>query len=515
MNFATWKPCLGACLLLLGSCSRPASETPAVAAPNIVLISIDTLRADRLHCYGYERPTSPQLDRLAADGVLFSQARSPSSWTLPSHASMFLGVSQTSHGVTSGKRRISEEQTTLAEILRSDGYATAGFYSGFLVSRRFGFAEGFDVYEQGPVDFVSTESSPTINAKAKAWLTADREEPFFLFLHYFDVHDPYSELLAEHGSFRSSESPPSELAELYTDAERSPRSGRAELDRAKRRSLEQILSTSGVGVPEKLDESAWKTLAEELRAEGSRALAEQVVALQRARIPRLLDSDDAKWISDSYDDGVRYVDAHVGAIVDLLRELAIYEDALVLVVSDHGETLLDRPGKVGHRGSPYEPVLHVPLIIKPPGGESGRRVDLPVSTVDIFHTVLDYADVKGDGRSAERGLRRAIEGRSVRPPDYLLSEDIDSRGAERALYSLPWKLISKADSPERDALFDLSVDPREGSNLVTSHPEIHSRLRQLLDRAVEDAELDRLPASANVDPDARATETLRALGYAQ
>lgn len=171
-------------------------------APYIVLISIDTCRADRLSCYGFPHPTTPNLDALAREGFLFRDVIAPATMTLPSHASMLTGTIPPYHGIHSNATyRLRESDLTLAEILKDKGYATAAMVGAFVLDSRFGLAQGFDLYddrievEEGAMHALNSRTAGDVSLAAKAWLQGgppSRGEPFFLFLHYYDPHFPYN-----------------------------------------------------------------------------------------------------------------------------------------------------------------------------------------------------------------------------------------------------------------------------------------------------------------------------------
>jgi arylsulfatase A-like enzyme/Flp pilus assembly protein TadD len=176
-------------------------------APSLLLVTLDTTRADRLSCYGSSSPVTPHIDEIASRGVLFEQASSPTPLTLPAHASILTGVSPARHGLrTNADRALSEEWTTLAEILSRAGYRTAAFVSSFVLDRKFGLAQGFDVYSDelppGPAGGEGPERDATAVAReASAWLRGVDEEPFFLWIHFYDPHTPYSPPEPYRGSY--------------------------------------------------------------------------------------------------------------------------------------------------------------------------------------------------------------------------------------------------------------------------------------------------------------------------
>jgi arylsulfatase A-like enzyme len=160
----------------------------------VILISIDALRADRLGCYDYDRETTPSLDRMAEEGILFEQASAPGSWTVPSHASLLTGLYPRSHGMRYTNSRLPEEIVTLATILADHGYATGAIVNVNLLSQKRGFERGFDEFRSILASTEEDGSAEQINTYAIDWLERNSKRPFFLFLHYYDVHSDYRAL---------------------------------------------------------------------------------------------------------------------------------------------------------------------------------------------------------------------------------------------------------------------------------------------------------------------------------
>ena len=342
--------------------------------PNVLWISIDTLRADHLGCYGYPRPTSPNLDRLAREGVLFERAVAPTSWTLPSHVSMLTGLDISAHGACDERLWARKDVhgrhvkpplrgRSIAESLRDAGYATAGFYTFSYLSPTFGFGAGFDTWErlghnlfsqdETRVEFQALRaandvpaiqafldehadlldarrrSTPEIVERANRWVTEHAEQrgddPFFLFLHLFDVHDPYT---------------PTEAFDRFGDPDYAGTvDGRITGEHYPLRA----------GVPPRADR-------------------EELVAL--------------------YDGGIAFVDDQLERVFARLRELELEDDTLVVLTSDHGEEFFEH-ADAGHRRQLYIESLHVPLILRWPGRlPAGRRVSGTVGLADIAPTIL-------------------------------------------------------------------------------------------------------------------------------
>jgi arylsulfatase A-like enzyme len=390
--------------------AEPAA-VPAGGRPNVLLVSIDSLRADRLGCYGHTRPTSPRIDRLAAAGARFAAAWSTTSWTLPAHVSMLTGRSLLGHGVL-GESRIPTQVPVLAELLGAAGYTTAAFVSAPYLSSRFGFARGFDLYDDFSVPFTpdresreraqATVSAPLLHPSVERWLRSTAREPFFLFLHYFDVHYDYS--------------PPAPFDRMFDPDYAGPITGRNfHADRRIR-----------AGMP-----------ARDL---------EHLLAL--------------------YDGEIRFTDGYVGRVLDLLAELGHADDTIVVLTSDHGDEFFEH-GDKGHHRTLYEEVLHVPLVVSFPGRlPAGRVVNEPVSIVDIVPTVLELAGLPTPA---------AVEGQSLVPllrPEARPNAPARERALVAELYLKPnlnlqvalrrdrLKRIQSLNFPHSET-YDLGDDPHE------------------------------------------------------
>jgi arylsulfatase A-like enzyme len=451
---------------------------PAKAGlPNVLMIVLDTVRAASLSLYGHNRPTTPNLERLARMGVVFSEARSTAPWTLPSHASMMSG--RWPHELSVGPDRpLDRTFPTLAEILAKEGYATAGFvgntgYCSALTGMGRGFAHYEDSYENQSVSLFETvrssglgrraiqtlnylitwperetsvrKTAAMLNRDVLGWL-AERPagEPFFVFINYFDAHSPYI--------------PP-------VDAEQ--RFGMAALPLAKQFEIEKWFLDLTVGKP-------------------------APVGLASERVV-----EDALYMyRDCYDSCIAYLDRQVGRLLDEMEHRGSLENTLVIVTSDHGESLGEH-ALVGHGLSLYRPEVHVPLLVIPPSRSSiAKIVDEPVSLREIPATVAEWVDLGPrnpfPGHSLTRFLSEGTERLQATSP--VLCEvqqiEIDPRpdyipsclGPIRSLVSGDQVYIR--GSGGREELYDLSNDPLESSNLAESsqsRPEI-DRFREAFSR---------------------------------
>jgi arylsulfatase A-like enzyme len=445
----------------------------AGAARGVLLVSIDTLRADHLGCYGYERATSPAIDRLARRGALFRNAWSTSSWTLPAHMSMLTSLYPSFHklekGGSLGSVRLDESETTLAGVLRSAGFATAGLVAHPYLSAEWGFDRGFDVYRR-----YSTRAAAQTE-RARRWLDwhllhAERglhRPDFFLFLHYLDPHEPY-------------DAPDGYAARFFPDY-------------------------AGPLRPS----SKLVTL-----------FAEQPFA----------DAQDLRYALALYDGEIAYADAHLGELWRSLEERGLADSTLVVLTSDHGEEMKDH-GSMGHKETLYEEVLRVPLIVVAPGAvEAGRSIDAPVSILDIAPTILDLTAsaplAKAQGTSL-RPLMSAGSRAAAAPPAARFAElgpmqaEWERSFRRRAARSGALKLIVnyEAGGNPRRELYDLQRDPGERRDLWAARRDEKAvrRLAAALDDLVRagSAYNPAFPRQNEIEIDDATRQRLKALGYVE
>lgn len=435
---------------------RGSRET---ARPNVVLISIDTLRADHLGAYGYARPTSPSIDALAAAGVLFENALSPSSWTLPAHASLLSGVSPYRHGAVAATARIRDDVPLLAELLAAQGYHTVAFVNAPFVGRDHGFARGFARFEQR---FEQRRRDVAERHRQVLDAVPALEPPFFLFVHYMDVHTPYR--------------PPKEF-------------NRFARDRRSSAVLKDIGETS-------------------------------VLELQRAaREGRLrMSHADRDRLIDLYDGEILAMDAKIGELVAALRTR--FPDTIVILTSDHGEEFLEHGG-FGHGETLYEEVLRVPLIVAGPGVAEGARIGDQASLLDVVPTVLERLGLASasalDGRSllpflhvgsAAAGGGTSGHAGATSDAEPVLGLHTASHDGTLSLRGVraPSRKLVHDDRRGTVELYDLASDPGERRNLAPATRD--ERLEQALAALGAAA-----PSSAAPSPDPATVEALKALGY--
>ena len=445
---------------------------------NVLLVSVDTLRADRLGCYGYSRPTSPRIDALAAQGVRFHHAISQAPWTTPSHTSMLTSRYPSSHHVTQswaafdrflndghGYRVLSEDATTLAEVLQDRGFRTLALTGGATVGAEVGFAQGFDVYRDDGYGLLKK-----VRPAVGRWLAESRDVPFFIFLHTFEVHAPYLH---------------PEMAEGVLTA-------------AQRESIHEYARQPGSGDVD--------GFAKRLRELG----------LFRMEVTSAL-----------YDGGIQFTDAFLGLLMEDLHGLGLDERTLVVLTSDHGEEFSDHePARFydAHCQTVYEEMIRVPLILRLPGTLSaGRVVDVPVELVDVAPTVLGLLGIQAPAVMEGSSLEGLAAGRTEKHKEWTLSESTCNDPETKALRSPTLKYIAayEARGDEHagvpgplvmERVFDLLRDPGERQSLP-GRRRLRD-LRAILETRAQGLERNALKGS-EAPVSAEALERLRGLGYVQ
>lgn len=444
-----------AILVVLTTCGR---EQPP---PRLVLLSIDTLRADHLGCYGASRPTSPHIDALAAESVLFEQMQSVSSSTAPAHMTMMTGVLPAVHLIRNeADHGLSDGIPTLAEALRARGFATAAFAGGGYVNEALGFARGFDVFE------TRLEPLPRKLERVDEWLSSlDPRQPVFLFVHTYDVHAPYLPT-AEHDIF----SDPAYAGVL-----------RARTDILRRRVDEGRVALLG-----QLTELFWHE-------------------------HKAFDEADIRHLVDLYDGAIHQVDAAVARLLALVDERLDLDATTFVLTSDHGEAFKEH-GSFEHRQI-HQQELSIPLIVRPPGGlPGGLRVATPASLVDLTPTLLDLLGEDVPDHMQGRSLLPFDAPRAARPRlatggERLILDGVLHEGR---------KLITRRRIPHE--LYDLADDPREERNLLEQRADLDwpHKLESVLQamHAEADALRAALGSPGQAEPlSDEQREQLEALGY--
>jgi arylsulfatase A-like enzyme len=384
-------------VLSLGVCalSGSACDTPREGPPNVLLVSIDTFRADRLGVLGNDRGLTPNLDRFAAESVVFSQAYSQSTITGPSHASVFTSRYPSEIAGTSRAPAIGPDMYTLPEVLGRYGYQSAALVAGGDLNPLMGPTRGFDTYDAS-VDFGSFWHTTPM---AMDWLdAADPERPFFLFVHGYDTHPTYFK--------------PTPFGLLHTGSSALTVAQQATLN-----ATERVLDGYRHANLDLLD----TVTRAELRPRDAEGKAKLAQLAQRARLPQVPAADQA-LIRKVYDGAVSYADAMFGVLLSRLEARGHLDDTVIVVMGDHGEAL----GEDGlfHRCCALSDELtHVPLMFRLPNGEGGGRVvDGLVELVDIMPTVLELVGATAPSGIKGRSLGPALRGEPFSGREVVLAQ---------------------------------------------------------------------------------------------
>jgi arylsulfatase A-like enzyme len=438
----------------LSSLARPNPN-----APNLLLIVLDTVRADALSGYGYTRATTPNLDKLAERGLRFQNARVPGTWTLPSHASMFTG--RWPHELSARiDAPLDGTYPTIAEHLAKQGYATAGFVANtFFCNGWFGLGRGFMRYEdmaitprtilrtshlgrrlthsvgtapnERPTAHFSRKDASTINREFLRWHDEreDANRPYFVFMNYFDAHDPY--ILAKRDQSPFGQVP------------------------SERKDLSMLRD--------------WNLL------DGKKLAPKQ---LQLAR--------------DCYDDCLAQLDKDLGSLFEQLQSRDAFKNTWVIITSDHGEQFGEH-GYIGHGNSVHRQTVHVPLLVIPPQNQAGARgvCEVPVSLRDLPITLADLAGNAAEcpfpGRSLKRFWNQTQESTGEIADDFIFSEIVDHEGPTPPNWSPPKSILAEGyvyirQCDRSENLYHATEDPDETHDLAAlpEHAERLQRMRSML-----------------------------------
>ncbi len=416
------------------------------------MISLDTTRADHLGCYGGDVAT-PHLDGLAAEGTVFEDAVTPATTTLCAHTSMLTGSWPQTHGIVRNGYHVHPDNEMLAERLSAQGFATAGFVSSFALDERFDFAQGFDVWDQefdlkirGGDKHANQRRAERTTDAVLGYLEQGAPERLFLFVHYFDPHSPYD--------------PPAPYDRMYGEVAEGTSGGLDTL-----RVLTGERQTAVLGFPRDKDAAITEGLLPEL----VRGWSPEPSAVEQDLV-RL------------YKGEVSYMDHHLGRLFEGLRAAGVWDDAVVVVTADHGETFSEHADCWNHGLAVYDTTVRVPLIVRVPQRGSGRRVAQVVSTIDIVPTILELLDLPEGPRVDGLSLLPLLEGgRLAREHVFAIGTQPGARvergaGSWRnackahAVRSADHKYIDTAYMPLQE-LYDLRGDPGEQRDLLLAEPE--------------------------------------------
>lgn len=438
-------------LSLIG-CKRKQSH---VKSTNIILISLDTLRADHLGCYGYQRPTSPTLDKIASQGLMFEDVSSSSPWTLPSHGSLLTGLYPNRHGLTF-KTRLPKNVVTLADILKEHGYLTKAIVNSHYVSSRYDFDRGFDEFTY--IEEFGTMKAPSeVQEKALKWLSRHEGKSFFLFLHYFDLHSDYSSLLSYEKHF--------------------------------------VRPYKG-------------------NANGTTLQLQHFRAGQFS-----LNHEDIKHLIDLYDASIRQIDDVIGQLFQLLQSKELLDNSLIIITSDHGEEFLDHGGVLHSRTQYQELIHVPLVIRGPGIPQSKRlrsivsNVDVMPTILSLIGidspSTLDGLDLcpLWQRNVSQLPFRYIFAGASKDNPSPNRG-DIRHNNIKHAIrhprYKLHYDKLSK-----KIKLYDMANDPHEQNDVASEHSSlVDSMFRQLESFMAINKKAASLPPLSEEE-----VQKLRSLGY--
>ena len=438
---------------------------------NVILISIDTLRADHLGCYGYDRNTSPNIDSLASDSTMFLNTYASSPWTLPSHISLLTSLHGVHHQVYYDREKMDPSILTLADTLRQNYFLCSSFTGGGFVSSVYGFSKGFDTYRDGVGGVFQQNSAELLFRAVSEWLDKEKNKNFFLFLHTYQTHNPYA--------------CPYPYKTMFLK------------EGAKWRHIDLVNYLGGKpGVFKKV-------------TEGER---QNIIGL--------------------YDGEIRYTDEKlIGPLIGKLKEMELFDQTMIIFTSDHGEEFYDHMGW-GHGHSLYDESLKVPLVIKFPGSKfKGKEIGDIVSLVDVMPTILeemgiDFSDLSIDGRS----LSPLIKGKERGDRTFLAdigSDVLNSRIPQKISMNIGKnKLILNKRFSSKDLdfflypppvlipveLYDLKQDLLEIKNTADEKAVLVNQIIRQINEIYTKAK-KRKTSRPEPEIDEKLKEQLKALGY--
>jgi len=453
--------------LLLAACKpggcRPAGDEGAQSivpeggegVRRIVLISIDTLRADHLGTYGHLRKTSPNLDALAVQGAVFEDTSTTAPWTLPAHSSMLTGFYPEQTRVRTGKEALGGDIPTIAETLLAAGYRTTGIGNVTWLHPEFGLNHGFENWEFLPADESPKGAAGRITDFGMEFLEQHEGERCFLFLHYFDVHSPF----VSQPTFERAFLPPS--------------------------------------------------FRERSRVTG--ATFQLGLAGQRKIVFSEQEREDMEKL---YDAGILQLDSDLGRLFRFIDERFGFDDTLVIVTSDHGDAFFEH-GKFSHGQNQYQEVLHVPLILRGGPVPVGLRIDAPTSIVDIAPTIFAAAGVGSKMEVSGVDLARYWAAPAPAGGERVLYSQ-SAPGHEKDVIRMVrrghLKLIRNLESGRRE-LYDLAADPAEQKDLSETRAELANELSTIMDQFFVHADEGQPTQPTTLELDPEMVERLRRLGY--
>jgi len=425
---------------------------------NLILISFDGLQAKHLNEYGYSKQTTPNLDNLLNQSTVFTKTVSPSSWTVPTHMSIFTSMYPSEHkvvnkytdfnietqkGIISNLKELSPNVKTFTEILKNNGYLTGGFTGDAGVGPQFGFNQGFDTYYETTGTFGGFEDSMP---KAIEWLNQNKDKPFFLFLHGYDVHGQHT--------------PNNGFDYRYVS---NPYTGKY------------------TGSKEEQSKLREKSLADG----GHLDISDEDVSFWRA----------------IYDEKINRMDIEFKNFMDQIKQMGLMDNSIIILMSDHGTEFYEHQS-IDHGATLYSELINVLFAIHQPGQTQGKKIDQLVSTMDIFPTILDLLQIKNPVTEQTKG----IDLTPVLTNDVDVAHDVFSETDYR-LFTFKrslttkdgWKLIITLENGNKE-LYNLNDDPDEQKNLIQTNPQKAYELEQILEKHIDDISGERSSSQIGCSP---------------
>jgi arylsulfatase A-like enzyme len=480
--------------------------------PNVILIILDTARAQSFSCYGYNRETTPNIDRISQEGLLFENTISPSPWTLPAHASIFTGMYPSRHGCHEKHKFLNKNPPTLPETLKNIGYRTIGISNNSWISRNFGLDRGFDSFIklwqiiQYETDLADA-SSRGIDKYKRAISLLAKGNPFINFAN--GIYGKYFWRRYDYGARRINKI----VGKLLHD--KMTRSGKPFFIFINY--LEPHLFYRapkpffGMFLPEGVSRKDALSVNQDARC------------YIGGVIP--MDEDDFEVLRALYDAELFYLDHRIGEVYEFLKEKNLLDNTLLIITSDHGENIGEH-NLMDHQYCLYDTLLRVPFIMRFPGTfEGGKRINTMVQTTDIFPTIIELLNIK------DQGLHEEVQGEGLLKNGnsrFAISEYIapqpsieairrrypkgDFSKYDRSLTSIrsyDWKLIVSSDG--KDELYNILEDPMETKNLMSIHNDIYKNMRSKIDSWIRDNREDVEDEDTHVSAEIK--KRLEALGY--
>ena len=427
--------------------------------PNIIFLVVDALRGDHLGYAGYSRPTSPNIDALAEESVVFTQCYSQGTKTKPSIASLFVSQYPSQHSIIEGNREdadgnyfspiLNTSLKTMAEYLKESGYNTVGLLEQGQLRKYMGFGQGFNYYNSYLI------LANLINDEFFDWLPFNKHRKFFAYLHYQDVHAPYTPI------------------EKYSN----------------------LLGIKKVGnVP--THGKAWQKAKDDWR-KSKRDHNNKITRLQESEVQALIDSYDAE---------IRAIDDDLGQLIQVLKEKKLYNNSIIVLTADHGEGFNEH-GLLGHGNSLYEEVINVPLLIRFPDKKYSGVINSPVQLIDLLPTLLDYLKIEKSEGVVGRNLITYLDG-EINPEEYpVFSEMVSSFMIRKG----DMKLIYNRNL-EKLELYDLKNDHEEQNNLALQKPDLAVQMKNEIIDWIDNNKTHQIKAT-EISIDTKTIKNLKSLGY--